>query len=61
MMVVNHHMSQDAIMVVTTQHDTKCPPNESSSWCAGYKAGYEINMKLIGRCSKLKTRDFWRK
>jgi hypothetical protein len=43
MMVVNHHMSQDAIMVVTTKHDTKCPPNDSSSWCAGYKVGYEIN------------------
>jgi hypothetical protein len=47
MMVVNHHMSQDAIMVVTTQHDTKCPPNDSSSWCAGYKAGYEINWALL--------------
>ena len=40
-------MSQDAIKVVTTQHDTKCPPNESSSWCAGYKAGYEINWALL--------------
>lgn len=40
-------MNQDAIMVVTTQHDTKCPTNESSSWCAGYKAGYEINWALL--------------
>ena len=40
-------MSQNAIMVVTTQHDTKCPPNESSSWSAGYKAGYEINWALL--------------
>jgi hypothetical protein len=47
MMVVNHHMSQGAILVVTTQHNTKCPPNDSSSWCAGYKAGYEINWALL--------------
>ena len=24
-----------------TGHDSKCPPNDSLSYCAGYKAGYE--------------------
>lgn len=22
-------------------HNSKCPPNDSFSWCAGYKIGYE--------------------
>lgn len=22
-------------------HDSKCPPNDSLAWCAGYKVGYE--------------------
>jgi hypothetical protein len=24
-----------------TGHNSKCPPNDSISYCAGYKAGYE--------------------
>lgn len=47
MLVVNHQMSPDAIIVVTNQHDTKCPPNDSSSWSAGYKVGYEIGWALL--------------
>jgi hypothetical protein len=23
-------------------HDSKCPPNDSLSFCTGYKAGYEV-------------------
>jgi hypothetical protein len=23
------------------EHDSQCPPNDSLSWCAGYKTGYE--------------------
>ena len=23
-------------------HDSTCPPNDSLSWCTGYKVGYEV-------------------
>jgi hypothetical protein len=23
-------------------HNSKCPPNDSLSWCTGYKIGYEV-------------------
>ena len=23
-------------------HNSKCPPNDSLTWCAGYKVGYEV-------------------
>jgi hypothetical protein len=23
-------------------HDSKCPSNDSLSWCTGYKVGYEV-------------------
>jgi hypothetical protein len=24
------------------QHNSTCPPNDSLSWCTGYKIGYEV-------------------
>ena len=24
------------------EHNSQCPPNDSLTWCAGYKSGYEV-------------------
>lgn len=26
------------------QHDSKCPPNDSHSFCTGHKSGYEVGL-----------------
>lgn len=29
---------------IGNSHDSQCPPNDSLSWCFGYKAGYEAGV-----------------
>ena len=28
-------------------HNSKCPPNDSLTWCAGYKVGYEVGWAAV--------------
>jgi hypothetical protein len=30
------------------EHNSKCPPNDSLSWCSGYKIGYEAGWGSAG-------------
>ena len=32
-----------------SNHNSKCPPNDSFAWCAGYTVGYEVGWSSGGR------------